>query len=72
MIGYQYFEGVDLLAIEGFSFSTLLTFMSEIGLEGMKKFATAKQSASFLRLTPNNKKLGVRLYQAKCRKEVIA
>ena len=26
LIGYPYFEGVDLLAIEGFSFLTLLTF----------------------------------------------
>lgn len=55
LIGYQYFEGVDLLKIEGFSHQTLLTLMSEVGLEGIKKFATAKQFASWLRLTPNNK-----------------
>ncbi|HNP34017.1 MAG TPA: IS110 family transposase [Flavobacterium sp.] len=54
-IGYQYFEGVDLMAIEGFSFSTLLSLMSEVGLEGIKKFGTAKQFSSWLRLTPNNK-----------------
>ena len=53
--GYQYFEGVDLLKIEGFSHQTLLTLMSEVGLEGIKKFSTAKQFASWLRLTPNNK-----------------
>jgi transposase len=55
LIGYQYFEGVDLLEIEGFSHQTLLTLMSEVGLEGIKKFNTAKQFASWLRLTPNNK-----------------
>jgi transposase len=55
LIGYQYFEGVDLLKIEGFSHQTLLTLMSEVGLEGIKKFDSAKQFASWLRLTPNNK-----------------
>lgn len=55
LLGYQYFEGVDLLAIEGFSHATLLTLISEIGLDGIKKFPTAKQFASWLRLSPNNK-----------------
>lgn len=55
LIGYQYFEGIDLLKIEGFSHQTLLTLMSEVGLEGIKKFGTAKQFASWLRLSPNNK-----------------
>jgi transposase len=55
LLGYQYFEGVDLLKIEGFSHQTLLTLMSEVGLEGIKKFQTAKQFASWLRLSPNNK-----------------
>jgi len=52
---YQYFGGVDLMAIEGVSHATLLTLMSEIGPDGMKKFSTAKQFASWLRLAPNNK-----------------
>lgn len=55
VIAYQYFDGVDLMAIEGVSHSTLLTLMSEVGPEGMKKFSTAKQFASWLRLAPNNK-----------------
>ena len=55
LIGYQYFEGVDLLKIEGFSYQTLLTLMSEVGLEGIKKFPSAKHFASWLRLSPNNK-----------------
>lgn len=55
LAGYQYFEGVDLLAIEGFSHSTLLTLMSEVGPDGIKRFPTAKHFASWLRLSPNNK-----------------
>jgi transposase len=54
-ISYQYFEGVDLMAIEGISDSTIMTIISEIGLEGIKKFETAKQFTSWLRLAPNNK-----------------
>ena len=57
---YQYFGGVDLLTIPGVSFSTVLTFMSEIGPEGIKKFDTAKRFASWLRLAPNNKISGGR------------
>ena len=55
LMAYQYFEGVDLLAIEGVSHSTVLTVMSEVGLEGLKKFDSAKQFTSWLRLAPNNK-----------------
>jgi transposase len=55
LMSYQYFEGIDLLAIEGVSHSTALTLMSEVGLEGLKKFDSAKQFTSWLRLAPNNK-----------------
>lgn len=65
LVGYQYFEGVDLLKIEGFSHQTLLTLMSEVGLEGIKKFETAKQFASWLRLTPNNKISGGKVLSKK-------
>lgn len=54
LLSYQYFEGVDLLAIEGVSYSTVLTLMSEVG-NGIHKFESAKQFASWLRLSPNNK-----------------
>lgn len=52
---YQYFGGVDLMKIEGLSHATVLTIMSEVGPDGFKKFETAKQFASWLRLAPNNK-----------------
>jgi len=55
VLSYQYFEGVDLMAIEGVSHATVLSLMSEVGLAGMNKFGTAKQFASWLRLAPNNK-----------------
>lgn len=55
---YQMFEGNDLLAIEGMSYSTVLSLMSEVGIEGIKKFPTAKHFASWLRLAPNNKVSG--------------
>ena len=55
LFGYQYFEGVDLSAIKLVSLSTILSIMSEIGLEGIKKFPSAKHFASWLRLSPNSK-----------------
>lgn len=60
LLSYQYFEGVDLLAIEGVSHSTVLTLMSEVG-HGINKFESAKQFASWLRLAPNNKISGGRI-----------
>jgi transposase len=54
-IAYQYFNGIDLLDIEGVSHGTVITLMSEVGYEGFKKFETAKQFSSWLRLSPNNK-----------------
>jgi transposase len=55
---YQMFEGIDLLAIEGMSYSTALAIMSEVGVEGIRKFPSAKQFTSWLRLAPNNKVSG--------------
>ena len=54
LLSYQYFQGVDLMAIEGVSHATVLTLMSEVGT-GIDKFESAKQFCSWLRLCPNNK-----------------
>ncbi len=54
-IAFKYFDGVDLIAIEGVSHATVLSIMSEIGPEGFKKFSTSKEFGSWLRLAPNNK-----------------
>lgn len=61
IVSYQYFNGVDLLAIPGVSHSTVLTLMSEIGPEGFKKFPTAQHFTSWLKLAPNNKISGGRI-----------
>lgn len=54
-IAYQYFEGVDLMAIEGINDATVMSIISEVGLEGLKRFESAKQFSAWLRLAPNNK-----------------
>ena len=64
LLSYQYFEGVDLLAIEGVSHSTVLTLMSEVG-QGIHKFESAKQFTSWLRLAPNNKISGGKILSNK-------
>jgi len=55
IVAYHYFGGIDLFQIPGVSHSTILALMSEIGIDGFKKFPTAKHFASWLRLAPNNK-----------------
>ncbi len=62
---YQMFEGTDLLEIEGMNYSTVLSIMSEVGIEGVKKFPTAKHFASWLRLAPNNKISGGKILSSK-------
>jgi hypothetical protein len=64
-VAYKYFGGVDLMQIEGVSHSTVMSIMSEIGPEGFKKFETAKQFASWLRLAPNNKISGGKILSNK-------
>jgi transposase len=54
-VAFKYFGGVDLMAIEGLSHSTILSIMSEIGPDGFDKFPTSKQFVSWMRLAPNNK-----------------
>lgn len=62
---YQMFEGTDFLSIEGMSYCTVLALMSEVGLDGIKRFKTAKHFASWLRLAPNNKVSGGKVLSSK-------
>ena len=62
---FQYFGGIDLMAIEGLGHSTILSIISEVGPEGFKKFESAKQFTSWLRLAPNNKISGGKLLSSK-------
>lgn len=56
-LAFQLSDGVDLAAIDGLSVNTLMTLISEIGLK-VSQFPSAKQFASWLRLSPNNKVSG--------------
>lgn len=62
---YQMLNGVDLMAIEGMSYNTVLSIISEIGYDGFKKFKTAKHFTAWLRLAPNNKVSGGKVLSAK-------
>lgn len=62
---YQMFKGIDLMAIEGMSYNTVLAIMSEVGYDGIKKFKTAKHFTSWLRLAPNNKISGGKVLSSK-------
>lgn len=62
-LSYRYY-GVDLFAIEGVSVSTVLTLISEIGLD-IHKFNTSKQFCSFLRLAPNNRISGSKVISSR-------
>jgi transposase len=64
-LAFQYFEGVDLMEIEGVSHSTILSVISEIGPGGFKKFPTSKQFVSWARLAPNNKISGGKVLSSK-------
>jgi transposase len=67
-LAYQYFDGVDLMRIEGVSHATVIALMSEVGCDGIKKFETAKQFASWLRLCPNTKISGGKVLSSKIAK----
>lgn len=64
-VAFQYFGGVDLMAIEGVSHATILSIMSEIGLDGFAKFKSSKEFVSWLRLAPNNKISGGKILSSK-------
>lgn len=64
-VAYQYFNGVDLFAIEGLSHVTVLAIMSEIGPDGFARFNSSKEFVSWLRLAPNNKISGGKILSSK-------
>lgn len=59
----QYF-GVNLLSVEGVGESTVMTFISEVGTD-INKFPTKKHFTSWLRLAPNNKKTGDKIFSTR-------
>ena len=65
LISYQFFDGLDLYAIEGFSHGLALTIMSELGEHGIQQFPSAQHFASWLRLSPNNKISGGKMLHSR-------
>jgi transposase len=65
LISYQFFDGLDLYAIEGFSHGLALTIMSELGEQGIQQFPSAQHFASWLRLSPNNKISGGKILHSR-------
>jgi len=53
-LSFQLTGGIDLSSIEGIGRSSLMTILSETGID-LSAFPTAKHFASWLRLSPNNK-----------------
>ena len=56
-LAFQLTGGIDLAKIDGISGQTILSIISEIGVN-VDSFPTAKHFASWLHLSPNNKKTG--------------
>lgn len=54
-----------MFKIEEFRHAILVAVISEVGLEGIKKFTTAKHFASWFRLTSNNKMSGGKVISRK-------
>ena len=50
----EHYTGVDLFAINGVKHQTVMTFISEVGMD-IFKFRSSKAFVSWLRLAPNNK-----------------
>lgn len=61
---YQLSGGIDLAAIEGVGPNALLTLIAETGVD-LKAFPTAKHFCSWLRLAPNNKITGKKVFSSK-------
>lgn len=65
---YEMSGGVDLSAIPGVGWTTILTLMSETGVD-LSCFPTAKHFASWLGFSPNRKISGGKVLSAKTRKK---
>jgi transposase len=63
-ISFQLSGGIDLSAIEGVSVGTIMTILSEVGLD-LSSFPTAKHFTSWLHLSPNNKISGGKVLSSK-------
>ena len=61
--------GIDIMNIEGVSYDTVFTLLSEVGFEELKtKFKSSKHFVSWLGLCPNNKVSGGKLLSSRTTK----
>jgi hypothetical protein len=65
---YEMTDGVDLTEIPGVSLSTLLVFLTEIGVD-LSVFPSAKHFVSWLGLAPNRKITGGKVMSSSTRKQ---
>lgn len=63
-LAYRHFN-VDLFAIPGLSYHTILCLLTNLRTEDIQKFPTDKQFTSWLRLAPNNKKTGGKIISSR-------
>ncbi len=63
-LSFQITGGVDLSAIDGVGPNTLLTILSEVGID-FSKFPTSKHFCSWLRVAPNNKITGGKIISSR-------
>lgn len=66
-MGFQYFGGVDLFAIEGVNKSTVLSLITEIGTD-IDKFPNSKAFSNWLHLCPNQKITGGKIISNRTKK----
>ena len=62
-LSMEYF-GVDLLEVEGIGGATVMTFIAEVGSD-IIKFPGKKNFTSWLRLSPNNKVTGGKVFSSR-------
>lgn len=62
-LSMEYF-GVDLLEVEGIGEATVMTFIAEVGSD-IIKFPSKKNFTSWLRLSPNNKITGGKVFSSR-------
>jgi transposase len=63
-LSLQLTGGVDISAIEGIGANAILTVLSEVGID-FSKFPSAKHFTSWLRLAPNKKVTGGKVFSSK-------
>lgn len=65
---YQLTDGIDLMEVEGISYTTLLTLVTEVGIDLKRDFPSANHFTSWMGLAPNKKVSGGKVLSSKSNK----